>query len=69
MAPNTYNTQIYGLHFFYYYLRQPLFKIKLLTTKVPCKLPNILSANEVEHIIKAVGNIKYHRLLTFRTNC
>lgn len=64
MAPNTYNTQIYGLRFFYCItLRQPLFKLNLPATKVTYKLPDILSAHEVERIIKAVGNIKYHTLL------
>jgi integrase/recombinase XerD len=64
LAPNTYNTQIYGLRFFYCItLRRPLFKLNLPTTKVTYKLPDILSANEVEKIIKAVGNIKYRTLL------
>jgi integrase/recombinase XerD len=64
LAPNTYNTQIYGLRFFYCItLRQPLFKLNLPATKVTYKLPDILSAKEVERIIKAVGNIKYRTLL------
>jgi integrase/recombinase XerD len=64
LAPNTYNTQIYGLRFFYCItLRQPLFRLNLPTTKVTYKLPDILSANEVERIIKAVGNIKYRTLM------
>lgn len=64
LAPNTYNTQIYGLRFFYCItLRQPLFKLNLPATKVTYKLPDILSANEVQQIIKAVGNIKYRTLL------
>lgn len=64
LAPNTYNTQIYALRFFYCTtLRQPLFKLNLPTTKVIYKLPDILSANEVQRIIKGVGNIKYRTLL------
>lgn len=64
LAPNTYNTHIYGLRFFYCItLRQPLFKVNLPTTKVTYKLPDILSASEVQRIIKAVGNIKYRTLL------
>src|SRR3990167_11395178 len=52
LAPNSYNTQIYGLRFFYCItLRQPLFKLNLSTTKVTYKLPDILSANEVQRII------------------
>lgn len=64
LAPNTYNTQIYGLRFFYgTTLRRPLFiKLNLPTTKVTYKLPDILSADEVQHIIKAVGNFKYRTL-------
>ncbi len=64
MASNTYNTHIYGLRFFYCItLRQPLFKLNLPATKVTYKLPDILSAHEVERIIKAVFNIKYRTLL------
>lgn len=64
LAPNTYNTQIYGLRFFYCItLRQPLLKIDLPTTKVTYKLPEILSAHEVQEIIKAVNNIRYRTLL------
>jgi site-specific recombinase XerD len=64
LAPNTYNTQIYGLRFFYCItLRNPLFKLNLPVTKVTYKLPDILSANEVQRIIKAVGNIKHRTLL------
>lgn len=64
LAPNTYNTQIYGLRFFYgITLRRPLFKLNLPTTKLTYKLPDILSSHEVEQIIKAVGHIKYRTLL------
>jgi len=64
LAPNTYNIHIYALRFFYgITLNRPLFKLNLPTTKVIYKLPDILSANEVQRIIKAVGNIKYRTLL------
>jgi len=64
LASNTYNTQIYGLRFFYCItLRQPLFKLHLPATKVTYKLPDILSADEVERIIKSVNGIKYRTLL------
>jgi integrase/recombinase XerD len=64
LAPNTYNTQIYALRFFYCItLRQPLFKLNLPATKVTYKLPDILSPQEVERIIKAAGNIKHRTLL------
>ena len=38
-------------------------KLELPTTKVTYKLPSILSANEVQEIIKATGNIKHKALL------
>ena len=42
LAPNTYNTHIYGLRFFYCMtLRRPMFKLSLPTTKVTYKLPDI----------------------------
>lgn len=64
LAPNTYNTHVYGLRFFYCItLRQPLLKLDLPATKVTYKLPEILSANEVERIIKCVSNIRYRALL------
>lgn len=64
LAPNTYNTQIYALRFFYCItLRQPLRKLDLPTTKVTYKLPSILSNSEVERIIKATHNIKHRTLL------
>ncbi len=64
MAPNTYNTQVYGLRFFYCItLRRPLYKWFLRSTKVTYKLPEILSPDEVAQIIKATGNIKYRTLL------
>ena len=38
-------------------------KLELPTTKVTYKLPEILSADEVQRIIKATGNIKHKALL------
>jgi site-specific recombinase XerD len=64
LAPNTYNTQVYALRFFYCVtLRQPLRKLEIPTTKVTYKLPSILSPDEVQRIIKAAGNIKHRTLL------
>jgi integrase/recombinase XerD len=64
LAPNTYNTQVYALRFFYCItLRQPLRKLTIPTTKVTYKLPSILSPDEVQRIIKAAGNIKHRTLL------
>lgn len=64
LAPNTYNTHIYGLRFFYCMtLRRPMFKLSLPTTKVTYKLPDILSSDEVQRIIKATNGIKYRTLL------
>src|ERR1700722_17186704 len=64
LAPNTYNTQVYALRFFYCVtLRQPLRKLEIPTTKVTYKLPSILSPDEVQRIIKATGNIKHRTVL------
>lgn len=64
LASNTYNTQVYGLRFFYCVtLRRPLYKWLLRSTKVTYKLPEILSPDEVSQIIKATGNLKYRTLL------
>jgi integrase/recombinase XerD len=64
LAPNTYNTHIYALRFFYCItLRKPLHKLELPTTKVIYKLPSILSLEEVQRIIKATSNIKHRALL------
>ena len=64
LAPNTYNTHIYGLRFFYCMtLRRPMFKLSLPTTKVTYKLPDILSSEEVQRIIKATNGSKYRTLL------
>jgi integrase/recombinase XerD len=64
LAPNTYNTHIYALRFFYCItLRKPLHKLELPTTKVKYTLPSILSRDEVQRLIKATGNIKHRALL------
>ena len=64
LAPNTYNTQVYALRFFYCItLREPLRKLDLPATKVTYKLPSILSPGEVKRIIDAVSNIKHRALL------
>jgi integrase/recombinase XerD len=64
LAPNTYNTQVYALRFFYCVtLRQPLRKLDIPATKVTYKLPSILSPDEVQRIIKSAGNIKHRTLL------
>lgn len=44
-------------------LRRPMFKLELPTTKVSYKLPEILSVNEVQSILKAPNNIKHKALL------
>ena len=71
LAPNTYNTQIYALRFFYCVtLRQPLRKLDLPTTKVTYKLPSILSPNEVQRIIKhyvIIGGHSGFKIIFFQT--
>jgi len=64
LAPNTYNTHIYALRFFYCTtLRQPLRKLDLPATKVTYRLPSILSVDEVQRIIKATDNLQHRVLL------
>lgn len=63
MSASTYNINIYGLKFFYEtVLDRQMVAIKLPRHKEPQKLPDILSASEVERIIKATTNIKYRTL-------
>jgi len=63
MAASTYNINIHGLKFFYEnVLGKKMVAIKLPRHKEPQKLPDILSASEVERIIKATTNIKYRTL-------
>lgn len=63
MAASSYNIIVYGLKFFYeVVLDNPMIAVKLPRRHEPQKLPDILSASEVERIIKATANIKYRTL-------
>ena len=63
IAASTYNIMIHGLKFFYErVLNKKLLAIELPRHKEPQKLPDILSASEVERIIKATTNLKYRTL-------
>lgn len=63
IAASTYNIMIHGLKFFYErVLNKKMLAIELPRHKEPQKLPDILSASEVERIIKATKNIKYRTL-------
>jgi len=63
LAPSTYNIIIHGLKFFYeVVLEQSMLAILIPRKREPQKLPDILSALEVERIIKATLNIKYRTL-------
>jgi site-specific recombinase XerD len=63
IAASTYNINIHGLKFFYeIVLDKPMVAIKLPRKREPQKLPDILSALEVERIIKATTNLKYRTL-------
>ena len=63
MSASTYNVNIYGLKFFYEtILDRQMVAIKLPRHREPQKLPDILSASEVERIIKATTNLKYRTL-------
>lgn len=63
IAASTYNIIIHGLKFFYeHVLDKRMVVIKLPRHKEPQKLPDILSAAEVERIIKATENFKYRTL-------
>lgn len=63
IAASTYNIHIHGLKFFYeVVLDKPMVAIKLPRKREPQKLPDILSALEVERIIKVTTNIKYRTL-------
>lgn len=64
IATSTYNIMIHGLKFFYErVLNKKMLAIELPRHKEPQKLPDILSASEVEQIIKATTNLKYRTLL------
>lgn len=63
IAASTYNINIHGLKFFYeVVLDKPMVAIKLPRKREPQKLPDILSALEVERIIKATMDLKYRTL-------
>jgi integrase/recombinase XerD len=63
IAASTYNIHIHGLKFFYeVVLDKPMVAIQLPRKREPQKLPDILSASEVECIIKATTNLKYRTL-------
>lgn len=63
MAASSYNIIVYGLKFFYeVVLDNPMIAIKLPMRHEPQKLPDILSASEVEQIIKSTTHIKYRTL-------
>ena len=63
LAASTYNIIIHGLKFFYeVVLNKPLIAIHLPRKREPQKLPDILSALEVERIIKATTDLKYRTL-------
>lgn len=64
LQPNTYNLVIHALRFFYCItLNRPLMKLELPTTRISYKLPDILSPEEVQRILKATGNRKHKTLL------
>ena len=63
-SPSTYNVMLHGLKFFY----QKVLGNKILTLELPRmkesqKLPDILSQQEVEQIIKVTRNIKHRTIL------
>ena len=63
ISASTYNIIIHGLKFFYErVLDKKIVAMKIPRRKEPQKLPDILSAAEVEQIIKATSNIKYRTL-------
>jgi integrase/recombinase XerD len=63
IAASTYNINIHGLKFFYeVVLGKPMVAIKLPRKREPQKLPDILSASEVERIIKVTTHIMYRTL-------
>jgi len=63
IAASTYNIIIHGLKFFYErVLDKKMVVIEIPRRKEPQKLPDILSAAEVEKIIKSTLNLKYRTL-------
>lgn len=63
IAASTYNINIHGLKFFYeIVLDKPMVAIKLPRKRESQKLPDILSAQEVERIIKVTTSLKYRTI-------
>ena len=63
IAASSYNIMIHGLKFFYEtVLHKKMVTIMLPRHKEHQKLPDILSGQEVEQIIKATSNLKYRTL-------
>jgi site-specific recombinase XerD len=63
LAPSTYNIIIHGLKFFYeVVLGRSMLALLIPRKREPQKLPDILSAPEVERIIKVTTNLKYRTL-------
>lgn len=70
LAPNTFNVHVCALRFFYCNtLGQHSRRLDLRTCKVTYKLPEILSPNEVQQIIKATSNIKHRTLFITVYGC
>lgn len=63
IAASTYNIMIHGIKFFYeHVLDRKMVAMNLPRHKEPQKLPDILSAKEVEKIITATKHLKYRTL-------
>jgi len=63
-SPSTYNVMLHGLKFFY----QVVLGNKILTLELPRmkesqKLPDVLSSQEIEQMIKTTRNIKHRTIL------
>jgi len=64
LSASTYNVVIHALRFFYEVIMRRLISCHdFPLSKVPKKLPDILSTTEVESIIKATVNIKHRAML------
>jgi integrase/recombinase XerD len=63
LAASTYNVMIHGLKFFYeVVLNKKMLSLTLPRRKEPQKLPDILSQEEIERIIKVTANIAYRTM-------
>lgn len=63
IASSTYNIHVHGLKFFYeVVLDRPMVAIKLPRKRESQKLPDILSTQEIERLIKATQNPMYRTL-------